>query len=216
MKHLKLTLLLLLYFATILNVEGQYHFTQINKTNGLSHNNVECIYKDSKDFMWFGTYQNGLNKFDRKTNKFTHYGSAYGIGDQVYRIKVLKDGTLCIGSSNGLALYNDSTDEFKSYRPDDSKYSLNSYLISDLLEMTDNQIYIATWEGDIQRFDRATGYFYSIPLVKSGLQQTAAALILLILILRLLSIYRTTKTIRTVCPATMFIHFTKITKTEYG
>ena len=31
--------------------------------DGLSHQFVKCIFKDSKGFMWFGT-NDGLNKFD--------------------------------------------------------------------------------------------------------------------------------------------------------
>ena len=38
--------------------------------NGLSHNNVHCIFQDSKDFLWIGT-NTGLNRYDG--NKFQVY-----------------------------------------------------------------------------------------------------------------------------------------------
>ena len=38
--------------------------------NGLSHNNVHCIFEDSKDFLWLGT-NTGLNRYDG--NKFQVY-----------------------------------------------------------------------------------------------------------------------------------------------
>ncbi|WP_448697484.1 two-component regulator propeller domain-containing protein [Mucilaginibacter sp. AW1-3] len=41
----------------------QFQFSRLDINNGLSHNWVTCIMKDSKGFMWFGTLS-GLNKYD--------------------------------------------------------------------------------------------------------------------------------------------------------
>ena len=41
----------------------QYKFSNIDVNQGLSHNQIKCIFRDSKGFMWFGT-RNGLNRFD--------------------------------------------------------------------------------------------------------------------------------------------------------
>ncbi len=40
-----------------------YNFTRLDNTNGLSNNQIERIFKDSRGFMWFGT-NNGLNRYD--------------------------------------------------------------------------------------------------------------------------------------------------------
>jgi signal transduction histidine kinase/ligand-binding sensor domain-containing protein/DNA-binding response OmpR family regulator len=40
-----------------------YNFSRLDNTNGLSNNQVECIFKDSRGFMWFGTNY-GLNRYD--------------------------------------------------------------------------------------------------------------------------------------------------------
>lgn len=42
---------------------NQYRFSQLDISNGLSHNQVNCIFKDSEGFMWFGT-ASGLNRYD--------------------------------------------------------------------------------------------------------------------------------------------------------
>jgi ligand-binding sensor domain-containing protein len=42
---------------------SQYQFSRLNISNGLSHNQVTCILKDTKGFMWFGT-ASGLNRYD--------------------------------------------------------------------------------------------------------------------------------------------------------
>ncbi len=43
--------------------EKQILFSNLDNTNGLSHNRVHCILKDSRGFMWFGTMQ-GLCRYD--------------------------------------------------------------------------------------------------------------------------------------------------------
>lgn len=41
-------------------VNGQIALRKINEQNGLSDNNVTCVHKDNKDFVWIGT-ASGLN-----------------------------------------------------------------------------------------------------------------------------------------------------------
>jgi len=47
-----------------------YNFNYLTADDGLSQNMVDYIYKDSRDFMWFATW-NGLNRYDGY--EFTHY-----------------------------------------------------------------------------------------------------------------------------------------------
>jgi signal transduction histidine kinase/ligand-binding sensor domain-containing protein/DNA-binding response OmpR family regulator len=47
-----------------LSVSAQnYNFSRIDNTIGLSNNQIECSFKDSRGFMWFGT-NFGLNRWD--------------------------------------------------------------------------------------------------------------------------------------------------------
>ena len=47
-------------------------FETFSNSDGLSHNNVRCIFQDSKGFLWIGT-NSGLNRFDGKNYKiFKH------------------------------------------------------------------------------------------------------------------------------------------------
>jgi len=65
MRYRSLTLLCALLFISIsLKAQhDQFQFSRLDIDNGLSHNQVTCIMKDSKGFMWFGTLS-GLNKYD--------------------------------------------------------------------------------------------------------------------------------------------------------
>ncbi|HSM49421.1 MAG TPA: two-component regulator propeller domain-containing protein, partial [Draconibacterium sp.] len=44
----------------------QYIFTNYSINNGLSQSVVNCIFQDSKGYIWAGT-QNGLNRFNGET-----------------------------------------------------------------------------------------------------------------------------------------------------
>ncbi|OQP58228.1 hybrid sensor histidine kinase/response regulator [Niastella vici] len=45
-----------------------YHFAHLDFNQGLSNNQINCIFKSKKGFMWFGT-MSGLNRFDGYTFK---------------------------------------------------------------------------------------------------------------------------------------------------
>ncbi len=58
----KLTLFAFFLFATFISAQN-YNFARFDNTNGLSNNQIESIFKDSRGFMWFGT-NFGLNRYD--------------------------------------------------------------------------------------------------------------------------------------------------------
>jgi signal transduction histidine kinase/ligand-binding sensor domain-containing protein/DNA-binding response OmpR family regulator len=75
--HMKCRILIiaiafLLYLFPVYGQPVQYPFSHLDVANGLSHNQVNCIIKDAKGFMWFGT-ASGLNRYDGYTFKvFRH------------------------------------------------------------------------------------------------------------------------------------------------
>jgi len=70
-----LSALLVALLLTGINANAQhdeFQFSRLDINNGLSHNDVTCIMKDSQGFMWFGTLS-GLNKYDGyKFRTFKH------------------------------------------------------------------------------------------------------------------------------------------------
>ncbi|RZM23264.1 MAG: hybrid sensor histidine kinase/response regulator, partial [Pedobacter sp.] len=58
-------IILICFFLSIAGFaqQPQIQFSSIDLSNGLSHNQVNSIYKDAKGFIWFGTLS-GLNRFD--------------------------------------------------------------------------------------------------------------------------------------------------------
>ena len=90
------------------------NFTHLDIHNGLSHNQVNCIFKDSGGFMWFGT-MSGLNRFDGYTFKIYRHNpdDSASINDS-YINSIEEDhlGRLWINTRTGLTIYNPQTESF--------------------------------------------------------------------------------------------------------
>ena len=48
---------------------------EIGDQTSISGNSIQCITEDANGDLWIGTIGNGLNKWSRKTEKFTVYSS---------------------------------------------------------------------------------------------------------------------------------------------
>ena len=100
-------------------------FHQINRSNipseGLNDDVVWSIFQDDGKNLWIGTYKGGLNKYDKKENKFIYYknnpANKAGINDN--HIRVIKEdfnGNLWLGTySGGLDRYNTKTGTFTKF-----------------------------------------------------------------------------------------------------
>lgn len=143
-------------------------FRTSHSKNSISGDRILCINEDKSGNIWIGTYASGLNKFDKSTEGFTHYGVQKSINERVNRIKVLKDGTLWVCTSYGLAQYLPDADSFRLYNNSNNPGSLNSNTVHDITETRDGKIYVATENSAIQLFNRNTGEFTSVEYKRSA------------------------------------------------
>ena len=100
-RYISVSVLLLLFQAG----HAQYfnlNFQNFNSSNGLSGNDVECIYQDSRGFIWAGT-RFGLSMFDGTYfRNFVHDpmdSSSLG-GTRIFKMQEDKTGTLWVASEN--------------------------------------------------------------------------------------------------------------------
>ena len=78
---------------------------EINRPDSLSDNRVNSVYFDRSGAMWVGT-QNGLNKFDRTTGRFTVYTRRDGLpGNAVGCVLEDNGGDLWMSTDNGVARF---------------------------------------------------------------------------------------------------------------
>lgn len=91
-----------------------YMFKHLEVKDGLSNNQVNTIYKDSRGFMWFGT-ASGLNRYDGYEFKIyrNQNNDAKSLPDNyIENIQEDVSGNLWIRTSAGYVLYNSLTDTF--------------------------------------------------------------------------------------------------------
>jgi signal transduction histidine kinase/ligand-binding sensor domain-containing protein/DNA-binding response OmpR family regulator len=95
---------------------SQYRFSHLDISDGLSHNQVNCIFKDSEGFMWFGT-ASGLNRFDGYAFKvFKHDSNNKNSVNDDFVTKIFEgpDKKLWILTRNVYCVYDPETEQFDS------------------------------------------------------------------------------------------------------
>jgi ligand-binding sensor domain-containing protein/signal transduction histidine kinase/DNA-binding response OmpR family regulator len=139
----------------------EYQFNNINVNDGLSYNMVNCIYKDAKGFMWFGT-SNGLNRYD--ANEFIvwkHSPMEEGsLTDN--RITCINEdvwGNLWVGTRNGINKYFPVKDNFYS----DYKCNKRNIQVSEIFIDEKNVMYLGTDKG-LYVFNDDQQEFLKVPL----------------------------------------------------
>ncbi len=103
-----------LFAADCFSQSDNYKFTRIDINNGLSHNQVNCILKDSRGFMWFGTLS-GLSRYDGYNFKVFRNDSkdTTSLNDN-YITNLFEDhnGKLWVGTREGFVIYNPEKESF--------------------------------------------------------------------------------------------------------
>jgi hypothetical protein len=93
----------------------EYIFTNYSINDGLSQSVVNCIFQDSKGYIWTGT-QNGLNRFNGETFDVYSYNpvdSCSISNNWIYPIAEYAAGNLWIVTKGGLNNYNAKQNNFK-------------------------------------------------------------------------------------------------------
>lgn len=121
-------------------------FNHLTVENGLPGSSIIAITQDADGFMWYGTQNNGLSKYDGVN--FTNYinisdkpGSLSG--NTVSALLRASDGRLWIGTSRGINIYNSKKDKFDKI----PSHTLSDSTIYCIYEDSDKNIWIGTKKG---------------------------------------------------------------------
>ena len=105
----------LLLLTLPLSAHSNYYFKTLNASNGLTSSQVNCILKDSRGFVWFGT-PTGLYRYDGYI--FKHFQSDSQDGSSlpdsyIKSIQEAIDGNLWIETHMGYCIYHPQTESFE-------------------------------------------------------------------------------------------------------
>ena len=108
-------ILLILLLALPMAAAGIYLFKTLDARNGLISSQINCILKDQRGFMWFGTPA-GLYRFDGYTFKNFQSNSQDGSSlpdSYIVSIQEMLDGNLWIETTAGFCIYHPQTESFE-------------------------------------------------------------------------------------------------------
>jgi signal transduction histidine kinase/ligand-binding sensor domain-containing protein/DNA-binding response OmpR family regulator len=135
---------------------GNYKFTRIDVNKGLSHNQVNCLFKDSRGYMWFGT-ASGLNRFNgynMKVYRNDPRDSSSLPDNQINSLFEDPDGRLWINES-GIFLHH--SDKFaRNTAPFLKAYNVQPGLIHTIIRGKDSTFWFVHGTLGLYRYDKAT------------------------------------------------------------
>ena len=115
MKVVKLFLLLAILFITNTRLSADSLFKSLDSRNGLTSSQVNCILKDTRGFMWFGTPA-GLYRYDGYI--FTHFQTDSQDGSSlpdsyIETIQEGYDGNIWVKTPAGYCIYHPYSESFE-------------------------------------------------------------------------------------------------------
>lgn len=86
-------------------------------SNSLSRNDIHAIYEDSTEYLWIGGAQGrGLDRFDKKSATFTHFGEKQGLNDfEIFAILEDQNDHLWLSTNKGLSTFNKRNETFINF-----------------------------------------------------------------------------------------------------
>ena len=144
-------LLFLSVFIPLNLLSQKYEFQHITTVNGLSHNEVRKIVKDSNGFLWLGT-QNGLSRYDGnnfKVYKASNSDSTSAIhGDKIYSLAA-SSKKIWIGTTTGLSVLNAKTGAVLDNEIPDSLYKdLKESFIYSIFSDSNDDVWLSSGAGN--------------------------------------------------------------------
>ena len=170
------------YYGGVARYDGYKVKYYESGENSLSGPASISIAMDDDGIIWILTKDNGLNKYDKDTDSFTHYlhdpdnenSISSNLSDSFgsHRLFVDDKNRLLIGTMGGFDIYDKKTEIFTHYSHNpDNENSLSSNNVTSIIQDSMGMIWIGTGGNGLNRFDEKTNTctrFYSQPNSEKG------------------------------------------------
>src|SRR5882724_34402 len=146
------------------------HFVHDSSRNSLSDNNIHGINEDWQGNIWIST-KSGLNRLDRRSNRFTNYFTRDGLPDAlIFGVLEDKKGNLWVSTNNGLSRFNPQKKVFKNFSVADGLQS-NEFKAHSCLKSSSGAMYFGGVNGFNKFFpDSIKENPFEAPLVINSFQ----------------------------------------------
>jgi signal transduction histidine kinase/ligand-binding sensor domain-containing protein/DNA-binding response OmpR family regulator len=139
----------------------------------VNSNAVYSIYKDQNGRKWIGTLRGGINLIEPSCNQFSHvsYNRATSannlVEDFIMSFCEESNGDLWIGTDGaGLRHWDQKLNRYTEYKYNvRDRASIRSNFITNIAKDFENHIWVSTWYGGINSFDKETGTFKKYSLI---------------------------------------------------
>jgi len=147
-------------------------------SDGLAHDRVNRIVRDSRGFLWFCTSE-GLSRFDGY--EFKNYTQDDGLPHRAVKdFLETRSGTFWIATNDGLVLFDPAGNSarnqgpvnesqapmFRTFHPGNLKSGPATLEIDDLMEDRDGQVWAATSKGVFRMGDDRQMTLFDIPAAR--------------------------------------------------
>jgi len=141
----------------------------ITTEQGLSSNEVKCIFQDSRGFIWIGTYD-GLNRYDGRNIK-TYYQNISDtnslINSWVNSITEDAAGNLWIGTFSGVSKLDVASGRFTNYNAS-SLFPGQKSLVGEQCVFKDNKGNIWVSSGGLSCYQQSSRRFIAQPFIPAA------------------------------------------------
>lgn len=150
-------------------------FEYIGVKDGLSHSDVLSLFRDSRGFLWIGTVNGGLNRYDGHEMKVYRHRDSDSLSlceDIVYSILEDEQGFIWVGTNGGISCLNPTSGKCRNFTKQNGHLAYNG----ENRLFKDAQGRLWTANGGLERYDPDAGRFIRFPSIDTlHLGGTAAA-----------------------------------------
>ncbi|WP_234364283.1 hybrid sensor histidine kinase/response regulator transcription factor [Lunatibacter salilacus] len=119
----------------------------LSDSTRISGDMVVSIFEDKSRRIWIGTYSNGLNLFEPKNKKFTHFSSKDGLpGNNIFGITEDMHGNLWLSTNNGISKFNPGLGLVKNYEKMDGIIG-NEFVVGSYASLKGGEIAFGSSQG---------------------------------------------------------------------
>jgi ligand-binding sensor domain-containing protein/serine phosphatase RsbU (regulator of sigma subunit) len=166
MKILLRLAILTFYFLIINELKAQISetkFESLSSKEGLSNNRINCLMQDKQGFIWIGTFDGGLNKYDGY--KFITYTNNPKDNNSISSNTIndlFEDshGYIWATTTLGLNRFDPAKEMFINYKHDpQDTLSIGADFCRKMIQTDNENLWITTYGNGLDRLNLKTGLF---------------------------------------------------------